>query len=286
MGNQQIYLGDSRLGKILVIDKEDFGTHRFIGHGRGEGPGEVAAFRGYGVSDQHLVLANRTHSVSRFTLAGKFVAEHPVDQYITRLAVTEDGKALTFDNASSDNLILVSDVDGTVMHRIGKVQNTENQGLAWPLRYSGFLEYHNGHIYYAGYSESVIKKYTLDGTLLFSVSTIDNHPGEINYVETVGETSRVMSFSPHALYASLNIQVYGEYCLVQPESDDDGVTLRYLDVYDAATGEYIKSYGVTRPSMDFAVDDDHLVMLQADRNPETDESDRYVKLYDNVLRDR
>lgn len=281
-----IYAADGRLGKVLAVDKEDVGSYRFIGHGLGEGPGEIAALRDFDVSDGHLVLANRQHRLARFTTEGTFVGEQIIDHEPRQLEIMEDGKVLTYDNTYGENLFMVIDVEGTVVHGMGIVRNAvEELGAGWLLRSSGFVDYYGGHIYYTGYSESLIKKYALDGTLVFSVATIDNHPSEINYTETVGESSRIIGYAPTALYASLNIAVYGRYFLIRPAINADYVVLRYLDVYDNATGEYIRSYRVAHAPIDFALDDEHLFMLQADRNLETGESDRYIKIYDNVLRD-
>ncbi len=285
--DQRIYVSDSRQGKFLAIAKGDHESYRFIGHGLGEGPGELTSFSGFDVSDQHIVVANKPYRIARYTVSGSFVGETSTDQRVTRLKATEDDGVLIFSAMSDDHLFTLMDVDGAVIRKIGKVTDAlETTEPSRMLRYTGFVEYDKGYIYYAGYSESLIKKYARDGTLLFSVSTIDNHPGELNYVETVGETQAIIGYADTALYASLDIVVYGSYCLVQPASDDDGVTLRYLDVYDADTGRYIESYSVSKPPLGYTVDDDHLYMLQSDTHPETGERGIYVKVYDNVLRYR
>ena len=285
--NQWIYVSDAGTGNVIAIAKEDYGSYRFIGHGIGEGPGEVKGSPDFDVSGGYLVWETNPYRLSRFTTAGVFVEDITIDHDPWKLELTEDNRVLTFDHRSTDFLFRVMHADGTVMQQVGKVHDAlENPGPGRTLRYAGSMEYSNGHLYFAGYSESLIKKYALDGTLVFSVSTIDNHPSEINYVETVGATSVVMGYSPAALYSSLGITVYGNYCLIQPASDDDGVTLRYLDVYDATTGEYVESYGVSIPSRAYTVDDEYIIMLQLGVNPKTGDRETYVKFFDNVLRGR
>ena len=281
-----IYAGGGQTGTILAVAKADFGLHRFIGHGLGEGPGESIGLRDFDVSNEHLVLANRQHRLARFTKDGTLVDEQIIDHEPLQLEIIEDGRVLTFDNAYGENLFMVIDRDGNVVPGMGFVRNAvADIGPGWMLRSMGYVDYQDGHIYYAGYSESLIKKYALDGTLVFSVSTIDAHPSELNYTETEGETRRIMGYAPTALYASLNIGVYGRYCLIRPAIDANGVVLRYLDVYDTTSGEYVKSYSVARSPRDFAFDEEYLFMLVSDRNPTTGERNRYVKIYDNVLSD-
>ena len=43
VGEQWIYVADRQLRKIVAISKKDRESHRFIGHGVGEGPGEVVS---------------------------------------------------------------------------------------------------------------------------------------------------------------------------------------------------------------------------------------------------
>lgn len=282
-----IYTADSKMGKVLAVDKEDFTSYRLIGLGPGEGPGETSGLRGLDISDEHIILANRPHRLARFAKKGSFIDELTIDHRPRRFWVTEAGKVVTYDPTSAPHLFMVLDRNGAVQNAIVDMRDVFDEfGAGATLRFSGFADFHNGHIYFSGYSESLFKKYSLDGTLIFSVATIDNHSSEDSYTETVMGEMRILSYTDTALYSSRNLEAYGRYCLIQPVLDDDGTILPYLDVYDAANGEYVRSYRVSRPPVEYVADAEHLYMLQADRNPETGESDRYVKIYDNVLRER
>ena len=281
--DQRIYVRAEGLGKILAVDKNDYGTYTFIGQGRGEGHGELAGPGDFDISADHIVASNRPFQLARFTKDGAYLDEPAIDHRPERLVVTDDGELLTFDVANSDYLFMLMNADGTAARGIVAVpESEEGEALIGPLRYSGFVDYHRGQIYYASYAESLIKKFAPDGSELFSVSTIDNYPSSAsNYIRD----ANVVRYSPNFLFSSINLHVYGGYILVQPAMDHHGQMLNYLDVYDADTGAYVRSYGVTYPPTDYAADDNYLYLLQLDRSPETGELDKYIKRYENMLRD-
>ena len=286
---QWIYARADGQGKILAVDRNDFDTYRFVGEGVGEGHGELLEQSGpkeFDVSDNYVVAINRRHQLARFSTDGTYVDESRIEHGPERLAAVSDDRVLTLDATGTDAyLILLSQLDGTVIHRIGRLYSEEGReakGMIFPLQYSGFVDYHDGSVYYAAYAEPVIKKYALDGELLFSVATIDDFPtSERNYVVD----GNYITYAPDMLFSSANVHAYGRYLIVQPIMDDHGETARVLDVYDADTGTYVRSHGVTSPPSDLAFDDEYLYMLQRDYNPALGEMDKYVKLYRNVLAD-
>ncbi len=281
-----IFVDDVGEGRILAVAKEDFETHRFIGRGTGEGPGEMSRFRGFDVLDGELVLANRPGRLSRYTFEGELVGELVIGQHPVRIAAVGDGAVAVLDPLNGDHLLTVVNATGGATGGQGMVPNPAAElRMAWHLRSMGAIDYHDGHIYFAGFSESLIKKYSLDGELVYSVATIDNHSSELNYMESESESVIAAGYTEQALYSALNIRVYGRYSLVQPVRDDAGEVLRYLDAYDATTGKYEGSYAVSEPPEDYAMDAEHLYMLEWDDNPESGERDAFIKVYDNVLGD-
>ena len=282
-----IYAPIARSGRVLAVSKEDFESFRLIGRGTGEGPGEMKGLRGLDVSRHHIVLGNQPHKVARFNKAGQLVGQHEIDHRPSRLRVSQDGRVLTFDPNSPDYLFRVLGVDGTVLHEMVDMSGTfEELGPGVSLRLSGFVDFHDDHVYYACYSESLLKKFSLDGTEVFSVSTIDNHSSEANYAEAMMGEFRTWTYSDAAIFSTIRMEVYGRYCLLKSGRDADGVMPRCLDLYDTDTGRYVRSYGFSRPPIHFVAGDEHLYLLLADLNPRTGERDKYVKIYENVLRDR
>ena len=281
-----IFVNDVSKGMVLAVAKENYGSYRLIGHGPGEGPGETSGFRGFDVHDDVLVLANRPGRLARFSIEGVFVGEQVIGQHPRRLEAMEDGSVLVMDALNAEYLLTVIGADGAEVEGAGMVPNpAREERMGWSLRSEGAIDYHDGFIYFAGYAESLIKKYSLDGRLEFSVSAIDNHSSEHSYMERESGSMRIAGYTDTALYSARNIRAYGRYCLIRPVSDAQGNALRFLDVYDTTAGKYVRSYAVTRSPSDYALDDVHLFMLEMDDNPESGERDWYVKIYGNVLRD-
>lgn len=280
-----IFVNDVKKGLVLAVAREDYERYRFIGHGPGEGPGETSGFRGFDVHDDVLVLANRPGRLARFSIEGAFVGEQVIAQHARRLEAVEDGAVMVMDALNAEYLWTAIGVGGTEVEGAGMVPNpAREERMGWSLRAEGAIDYHEGYIYFAGYAESLIKKYSLDGRLQFSVSTIDNHSSEHSYRERESGSMRIAGYTDTALFSARNIRAYGRYCLIRPLSDAEGNALRYLDVYDTTAGKYVRSYPVSRPPSDYALHDAHLFMLEMDDNPESGERDWYVKIYDNVLR--
>ncbi len=283
--NGRIYVSDGGLGKVVAIDKRDPTSFRFIGAGKGQGPGEVTGFSDFAVDDQKIVLASR-HRVITWSKSGTLSRDLRVELQVRRLRPLASDLFIILSPASLDYLFNIIDGDG------GVVRSFERVGLesGASLKYEGRIDVDARHVYYAGYSESLIRKYTLEGDLVYSVATIDNHSSEVNYVTSdLAEGIVAMGYTQWALYATLGIAVYGDYLLVQPAPDrnQDVPDLLAFDVYDASDGQYLETYSLSGLPNSFAVDDDHIYTVETDRDFETGRiGDRYIKIYPNVLRDR
>ena len=129
---QWIYARADGQGRILAVDKKDFGTYRFIGEGVGEGHGELLETPGpkeFDVSDNYVVAINRRHQLARFSMDGTYMDEPRVEHGPERLAAVGDDRVLTLDATGTDAyLILLSQLDGTVIHRIGRLYREEERG--------------------------------------------------------------------------------------------------------------------------------------------------------------
>ena len=282
-----IYVADWKVNKVLAIAKGEHGSYRFIGHGTGDGPGEADGFADIAVGSGNIYSITHPHRIATFTAAGAFISDTQIDIPVGRLAVAGDKNILAFAPKSTDYLFHLIDADGLTTDAFGQVTTEEpDLGPGNFLRYAGSVEVHDGHLYYAGFSESLFKKYTLDGELVYSVATIDNHSSEHSYFVQLLDGMNIARYTPQALFSTISIAVYDRYCIVQPADDTYGVRHRVFDVYDTKSGQYVESYGIYGMPTRFALDDGHIYTIEKDLNPETGETDRYVKIYDNMLGDR
>lgn len=283
--DQRIYVSASDLGMVVAINKRDPSSYYLIGNGKGQGPGEISGFSDFAVDEQHIVFP-RPHRVITWSKSGALVQDMQVDPRVRRLRPLANDRFLIFSTLTMDYLFNILDGEGAVVRSFEKA----GREASLSLKYEGRIDVDERYVYYAGYSESLIRKYTLEGELVYSVATIDNYPSELNYVTSeAGGNSVLMGYAQTALYATLGIAVYGTYLLVHPAPDrnQDVPDLLAFDVYDASDGKYLETYNLSGLPNSFAVDDDHIYTVETDRNFATGEiGDRYVMIYDNVLRDK
>ncbi len=270
---------------MVAIDKRDPASFRFIGAGKGQGPGEVSGFGDLAVDDQKIVFATR-HRVITWSKSGTLLRDMQVEVGVRRIRPLASDLFILFAPASLDYLFNIIDGDGRVVSSF-EMSGLESEAF---LKYEGMIDVDERHVYYAGYSESLIRKYTLEGDWVYSVATIDNHLSEVNYVTSDLDGGRVaMGYTQTALYASLGIAVYGDYLLVQPAPDrnQDVPDLLAFDVYDASNGQYLETYDLSGLPDSFSVDDEYIYTVETDRDFQSGRiGDTYIKIYPNVLRDR
>ncbi|MDZ7715095.1 MAG: hypothetical protein U5J95_02665 [Balneolaceae bacterium] len=111
------------------------------------------------------------------------------------------------------------------------------------LSYEGVISGQENKIYFAGYSEPIIKKIDSDGNIVFSKSTIDNYDTSANYAKTQsGDLSNnLLSYTPGALFSSLDLDVCDEHLFIIPHYNDDE-SFKYLDLYSSIDGKYLETY--------------------------------------------
>ncbi|WP_456425445.1 hypothetical protein [Rhodocaloribacter sp.] len=271
----RLYVFDRGSGRIAAFDEAMRGAPVFIGKGKGEGPGEVNGISDFQVSRDGLYLFLRRRTIV-WSTSGKFISDKTRDVGVYRGEVLGPGNTLVSDPTSSGYLFNIVNEEGKTER--GFVRT--DLGRLTPLHYEGDLAFDGEHLYFAGVPESLIKKYTLDGRQLFSVATIDNYPGEINYVQFGGDGGRMaMGYAPGALFSTAMIEVYDGYLLAVPIHDYDQSTLSYIDVYDAEDGRYVATYDLARMPQSLAVDAEGVYTLEYEGN------DAYLKRYGNFLPD-
>ena len=268
-----LMLFDRDLGKIAVFDRDLQERPFFIGKGQGEGPGELLGITDMDAYDDRVFLFSGARVVG-WSVSGELVLDKKMEVEAYRGEVVDENRLLILSPTSPDHLFNLVNMEGKVIRGFVKT----NLGQVSPLRYSGDLAFDGRSFYFAGEPEPLLKKYTLDGQQLFSMATIDNLPSEGNYVQFEGGAeSKVMGYSPYALFSTALIEVYDGYLLAVPIHDENRRRLSYLDVYATADGRYLATYDLAQMPQALAVDADGIYTLEYHRG------DAYLKRYPNVL---
>ncbi len=268
-----VLLFDRALGKIAVFDSKLQEKPFFIGKGRGEGPGEVIGINDMDAYNDRVFLFSGVRVVG-WSIAGDLLVDKKINVETYRGEILDDEQLLVLSPTSPDYLFNIVDREGKVIR--GFVKTT--LGKVTPLHYAGDLAFDGRYLYFAGESESLLKKYTLDGRQLFSMATIDNFPSEGNYVQFESdEKSIAMGYSPWALFSTAMIEVYNGYLLAVPIHDANRRPISYIDVYATSNGHYLATYDVTRMPEGLAVNTHGIYTL------EREGEDVYLKRYRNVL---
>jgi len=138
------------------------------------------------------------------------------------------------------------------------------------LAYNGSITYNNQSLYFAGYSEPLIRRYDLSGEepeLVFSRAVIDDYNSENNYrkMERTAGGSRFWMFTQDAKFSSEDIAVDDNYLYsVRHHNDEEGY--KYLDIYDVEDGSYRGSFSLLHYPSEIAVDEDYIYTLESEGN--------------------
>jgi len=224
--------------KVLALDGAALSPLRIIGREPGQGPGQVQ--RPFVLlSDSTIVFADENQrKIAQYDVSGRFVDEFRIPGvYPSDVTVLKD-RLLVFTTSPRPYLFNWVNGKGDVVDgfQVADATNTNT------LKYTGSITSDAEHVYFVGYGEPLIKKYTADGEQVFSVTTVDNLPSEVNYMSFGSGEQHISRFTEHALHSSIGVEVFGPYLIVLPYNDIDGNVHRAIDVYSSEDGRYLKSY--------------------------------------------
>lgn len=132
------------------------------------------------------------------------------------------------------------------------------------MMYGGVIASHGNSMVFAGYSEPILKKYSLDrGELLFSVNIIDDYDSSYNYVTSESGEYMSMGFSPGALYAVSGLDVIDDFIYTTNRHNGERNN-NFIDVYSQSDGTYLESYSLVNypVSAGLAVDGDYIYSIE------------------------
>lgn len=272
-----LFLSEGGQKKINAIYKNDFSKAYSITVDEGRGPGELNLFNHFDVSsDYFALLDNPGLKILILDHDGNFISEFFTEgDRPARVAFIGNNQLLIYSPITDSYMFKVIDLEGNIISRFTKLDRRDGHNA---LKFTGRVIVSDNHIYFAGHSESILKKYSSDGTLLFSKTTIDDFPSEHNYVTfQTGEGAAGSRYSPGALYAFFNFEVWDDYIVTVVHHNNDP-EFKYLDIYSSENGQYLGTLTTEGFPNDITIDDDYLYVR------ESLDGVRTLKKYPNELR--
>ncbi|NBB99263.1 MAG: hypothetical protein GVY15_00145 [Bacteroidetes bacterium] len=223
---------------------------------RGEGPGEVENTQDMDRKGSRLVVSD--------TRQGKIVVlqtDGTVEKEIRtnelsphKISLFDPNQAVILSPISHDNVLHVISIEEGYRRSFGPSGTPHN-----PLRYAGQIQSDGKHIFYAGLSEPILKKYTIDGELIYSRATIDNYDTGGNYITSEDSEYAMFRYTDWAVYSAYQFALTDRYLVINPvPSEDFPDTHQILDLYHKEDGEYSHSIGLDRNLRGVAVGEDYL----------------------------
>ncbi|NBC26668.1 MAG: hypothetical protein GVY08_07400 [Bacteroidetes bacterium] len=191
-----------------------------------------------------------------------------------RVALGDNENVLIYTPITPEFLFNQSDLEGNTIGGFSTLGDLAGHNA---LKYTGRVVVKNNHLYFAGHSESILKKYDLDGDLMFSRTTIDDWPADFNYVVfKAGEGQVGSRYSEGALFAFNNFDVWDKYIVTIPHHNGDP-DYKYLDVYSRSDSYYLGTLTTDDFPYDITIDD-KFIYIQGNLPDQ-----RTIKKYPNNL---
>lgn len=259
---------------ILKISKERFQQPEVFTFSEGSGPGELRGIQSLTISEDQLFIGDPRQTRLLITdTDGNYIRDLNTEFSPNNLLYLDDNLLLNYNTHQQDFLFTLYNITTETTSGFEEITFDFSETMKYP----GYLDASNSSIFFAGYSEPLLRKYSTDGTLHFSRSTIDNYDTENQYVErTIGE-NRVVGFSDNARYSSMDIVHYRDKFFVVP-NHNGAEDVKYIDLYDTSNGDYLETLSLNYHPREIAVDNKHLYVLVRD------EDDNLLLKFENPLK--
>lgn len=242
MNQPHLFVKDSEDFKVVAISKDDFENHYTIDIKEGRGPQEILHFQSFDVKDSSMVILDENYSkILTFKLPDIITNEFSLQETTAhRIRILNSKSYILFTPIiGSKYLFNLMNINNKTLQRFENLPPQYN-----PMVYEGLINTQNNNIYYAGFSEPLLKKYSSEGELVYSVATIDNFNTEANYIKTDGGS--MMGYTPAAQFSTEGFIIYQSYWIVIPYKDGDQIST-HLDIYNEHNGHYIGTLNGLKP---------------------------------------
>jgi len=261
---------------VVRANGKELATFDILPLRRGEGPGEVENIQDTDVKESRLVVTDTRQGKIVAMLTDGYVEKEIRTNELSphKISLFDPNRAVILSPISHENVLHVISIEGGYERSFGPSGTPHN-----PLRYAGQLQSDGKHIFYAGLSEPILKKYTIDGELIYSRATIDNYDTGGNYITSEDSEYAMFRYTDWAVYSSYQFAVTDRYLVINPvPSEDFPGTHQVLDLYHKDDGEYSHSIRLDRNLRGVAVGEDYLYGRYI-----TEDREYYLVRYPNIF---
>lgn len=254
---------ESMVNVIWVLNKNNLKQFYNISFSEGRGPGEFLNMRDIIVFNNELFITDDSQrKIVQVDIDGRLINEYKVELDADRIDFDSNGHLIIQSMFGNEYVYNLLELGGEVLRGFEKRNNDLHI-----LMYGGLMKSYKGSLYFGGFSEPLIKKYSIEtGNLLFSRSVINNYESKYNYATNEAGEFIAMAFTPAAIFAISGFDVFNEYIYVTNHHDGD-YDNKIIDIYSADNGNYVKSYKTSRhPVSDgLAVDEKFIYSIEMNK---------------------
>jgi len=276
-----LFIADRSQLKVIGINTGSFEIEHSFSVPEGEGPEELTSLSPGSVSNGTFVFYDRRLSKFQFrdikgTLIHEFISE---ELQPSRIRFLSNGNIITLSDpfrTGKNYMFHEMNQEGEVLSEFGKIDRDHFHTLMYP----GSIEIDkNDNFYYAGFAEHILKKWDSDYRQIFSVTSIDDFPADLNYITFESGENRVFSYSEHGYFSAIGSALHNDFWLIlQGGVSGDEHEYPKLDIYSQETGDYLYTYEIPyRATGSLAVDDQFIYLLHMI------DHDTYLVMYENNL---
>lgn len=245
--------------EIAIFDKNNLEDYYTLEFPEGRGPGEVLGINDYEVFEDQIFLADNNQSkILIFDLDGVLIKEFIVPKiYLENISVLNENTILNYSMGVKEQMFNIFKTDGKMVTSF-----IEHEPDFKFMMYTGEIHAEDNNIYFSGYSEPIIKKYSIEEEeLKFSVKVIDSYNSQDNYLDFANG----QGFTEDALYNTIGMDAFGDILVNVPRHNDRS-GYKYIDFYSNEDGEYLKSIEmIGYPDTDgIQIDSEYIYSLEMD----------------------
>jgi hypothetical protein len=256
-----LFLIDYGSYSIIKLAKDNLSQPENIQFREGSGPGELQSLQSLAAGENQLYAGDpRQLRIVVTDTDGKYIRDIETHFFPDNLIYVDEGLLLNYNAHQQDDLFTLYDIDGDTTSGFEEIEF----GFSEVMKYPGYISADESYVYFSGYSEPLLRKYTMNGELQFSKKTIDNFDTSTNYEERTMGDNRMVTFSDDALFSSMDVSRQGEYLYVIPYHNGNRGH-KYIDLYSAETGMYVKTYTLENYPRKIVTDENFLYVLERDR---------------------
>jgi len=258
------YTRVSPQGNLFVLDRGDQRIKKYsgqdgtllqeFGNGRGEGPGEFQMITDMMVtpSERVLVCDSENGRITVFGPSGQIEHEitPPTPPYRMAFVADPEQRLIVLPLYPVDELFDVYDLDGNLHHEFGLFIEDQTRNS---LILDGKLHGHGDGFVYTPLRIGWLASFTADGTAQYFRETIETVP--IPEVVRSGDMAYVDRDAPTLAYT---VNPAGDEVLVTSSIDSSGHSIRVLDVYSHADGDYLYSSKIPSRARSVHADEDRI----------------------------